>query len=130
MYGALIYQSAVAVTENDSTALHHNMRIIVRDAQDGMQPMHIQYQVPVGVVSKNPTRQMIKTDFKDIPADGYHLYSRSKVYDAVEFPGVNCQLSFRAQPGADHIGVMLSPDGQRLELKMGHGDHTEVMLFS
>ncbi len=126
MFGALIYQSAVT-TNDDKTGLHHNMKPVIRAGQIGMD---ITYQVPVGRVSEKPSRQVIKIDGKELSADGYHLYSRRKIFEPFNMTEKGCELNFGAQPGSDHIAVMIWPDGQRLPWSMGHGDHTEIILFS
>lgn len=127
MFGAVIYQSAVAVTKEDTTAIHHNIKLVIRDGQTGM---NIRYEVPVGVVSANPSRHIIKIDGKELPADGYHVYSRQKIYEAFHMTGQGRSGTFGAQPGSDHIAVMIAPDGQRLTWSMAHGDHREIILFS
>lgn len=127
MFGALIYQSAVAVTKEDTTALHHNIRPVIKEGQGGLS---ISYVVPVGVVSEKPSRQVIKIDGKELPADEYYMYSRRKIYEVVRMTAKGCELTFGAQPGSDNVAIMVSPDGQRTIWAMGHGDHREIILFS
>jgi len=57
---------------------------------------------------------VIKIDGKEFLADGYHMYGRRKIYEAVQITEQACELNFGSQPGSDRIAIVGSPNGQRL----------------
>jgi hypothetical protein len=121
------YQSAVAQTRNDATALHHHMNA----SHSALPGMPLSASFIVGVCSPTPARDLLIVGERQISLAGKHWHQRYELFDLQQhasFEGASVNINVR--PGFTRHGVMQVPGGGSIILSPCHQAYDHVALFT